>query len=265
MRLADRKPWRAAAWQAVVAVACVYTPVTATIVCEGTYRSHLQGMATDKQGALYWSFTRDLVKTDMTGKVLKHITVRSHHGDPAYCDGRLYVAVNFGRFNEAPGKADSWVYVYDAKDLSLVSKHAVPELVHGAGGMAYHAGRFIIVGGLPKGYQENYLYEYDTKLKFVKRHVLKSGYTLLGIQTASYADGAWWFGCYGGELLKADASFRLVGKYKFDGSYGIVELPDDRYIVGRCFDKARRGKALFARPDPKKGMRILTTTTAGRR
>lgn len=227
---------------------------SAEIVCEGTYRSHLQGMTTDGKGALYWSFTQDLVKTDMAGKVLKHIAVRSHHGDPTYHDGKLYVAVNLGKFNEEPGEAGSWVYVYDGRDLSPISKHPVPEVVHGAGGMAYRKGRLIIVGGLPKSYRENYLYEYDADLKFIKRHVLKSGYTLLGIQTASYADGTWWLGCYGNVLLKADDSFRLIGKYNFDGAYGIVKIADDHYIVGRCFDKSRRGKAISARPDPTKGM-----------
>lgn len=33
--------------------------------------------------------------------------------------------------------------------------------------------------------------------QFVKKHVLASGHTHLGIQTAAFADGHWWFGCYG--------------------------------------------------------------------
>lgn len=230
-------------------------PTTAgEVVCEGTYSSHLQGMCSDGKGHLYWSFTRDLIKTDMRGKRLKHISVRSHHGDLAYHDGKLYVAVNYGKFNEEPGQADSWIIVYDADDLSLVSKHKAPELVHGAGGMAYHEGRFIVVGGLPKTHKRNYLYEYGTDLKFVRRHVLPSGYTLLGIQAAAHAYGHWWFGCYGGKLLKADDKLKLVGKYDFDGSYGMVPLGKERFLVGRCFDKSRRGKAVHAKAHPKKGM-----------
>jgi hypothetical protein len=82
----------------------------------------------------------------------------------------------------------------------------VPELVHGAGGMAWYDGKFIIVGGLPPGVNENYAYEYDENFRFVKRHVIASGYTLMGIQTIAQADGAWWFGCYGkpAVLLRAD-------------------------------------------------------------
>jgi len=41
--------------------------------------------------------------------------------------------------------------VFDAADLKLLSKHKIPEVVHGAGGMAYHGGRFFVVGGLPEG------------------------------------------------------------------------------------------------------------------
>jgi hypothetical protein len=54
---------------------------------------------------------------------------------------------------------------------------------------------------------ENYAYEYDGDFKFVKRHVLDSGFTLVGIQTAAFANDHWWFGCYGEPkiLLKADA------------------------------------------------------------
>ncbi|MBN1344071.1 MAG: sulfatase-like hydrolase/transferase [Phycisphaerae bacterium] len=254
---------RALAWGVVLAATCAGgASALGEIVCEGSYWPHLQGIATDGE-ALYWSFTRDVVKTDLSGKALKHIEVQSHHGDPTYHDGKLYVPVNLRKFNAERGEADCWVYVYDARDLSLLSKHGVPEAVHGAGGMAYCDGRFFIVGGLPKGYQENYVYEYDADLKFVKRHVLESGYTLMGIQTANFVDGAWWFGCYGETLLKADASFRLIGKYRFDLGYGVIKLPDGRYLLGRCFDRSRRGKAVLGEPDAKTGMRVVTGPTTG--
>ncbi len=49
--------------------------------------------------------------------------------------------------------------------------------------MEYYKGKFLIVGGLPTGVDENYLYEYDESFKFRTRHVLGGGYTLMGIQT----------------------------------------------------------------------------------
>ena len=237
----------------IVAASCTSGAAAAEIVCEGTHGRHLQGIATDGK-AIYWCFTRRLVKTDMAGKLLKAVEVRSHHGDLTCHDGKVYVAVNLGAFNQEPGKEDSWVYVYRASDLSFVSKHAVPQLVHGAGGMAYHKGRFVVIGGLPKTHQQNYVYEYDESFRFLKRHVLPSGYTRLGIQTACYAGGFWWLGCYGKELLKADESFGLVGKYGCDCGVGIVAVAKDRFLVGRCFDKSERGKAFHARPDATKGV-----------
>jgi hypothetical protein len=202
------------------------------IVCEGRYGGHLQGIAVDEAGNLYWSFTVDLVKTDARGKLLKRVTVPSHHGDVTCHDDNVYCAVNLGEFNRQPGHADNWIYVFEAGDLSLVAKHKIPEVVHGAGGMAYRDGHFFVVGGLPEGYQENYVYQYDRKFRFVKRHVIPSGYTRLGIQTTCYAHGAWWFGCYGNTLLKTDESFNLLGKYHLDFGVGIAGLPDGKLLKG---------------------------------
>lgn len=223
------------------------------IICEGAYGGHLQGIAVDDGKAIFWSFTVDLVKTDMKGKLIKSVPVANHHGDLTCCNGKVYVAVNLGEFNLEPGKADSWVYVYDAKDLTFISKHKVPELVHGAGGMGYHDGAFIIIGGLPKGYKENYAYEYDDNFKFISRHVVNNGYTLKGIQTACYAHGFWWFGCYGfpdnKALFKTDATFTLRGAYDTDFSVGIDALPDGKLLRGITWDlgerKKWRGKAVI--------------------
>jgi len=210
----------------------------AEIVCQGVYNGHLQGIAAtkpaDAEQALFWSFTVAVVKTDMTGKVLKHVTAPSHQGDLAYHDGKVYVAVNLGKFNQEPGQADSWVYVYDAGDLALLSKHEVQEVVHGAGGMEYYEGHFFVVGGLPEGYDENYVYEYDETFTFLKRHVIDSGHTHVGIQTTGRFNGYWWFGCYGTppELLQTDDDFRLVGKYKENFSYGVAGALGNRCLRG---------------------------------
>lgn len=216
------------------------------VVCPGSYGGHLQGVAIDETNAIYWSFTVDLVKTDSTGKILRKINVPTHHGDLVCHDGKVYVAVNLGEFNQEPGKADSWIYVYDADDLKLLTKHKVPELVHGAGGMAYHDGRFIVVGGLPEGYQENYAYEYDQNFRFIKRHVIHdTGYTIFGIQTACYFDGYWWFGCYGDVLLQTDQAFRLTGRYDATFGCGIVGLAKDKFLRGVALE-GNKGKIVVS-------------------
>lgn len=227
--------------------------------CPGVYKQHLQGICTNDRDAIYWSFTTELVKTDASGALLKKIPVGSHHGDLCHHDGKIYVAVNFGKFNDPAGNADSWVYVYDAADLSLVAKHKTPEVIHGAGGIAYHDGRFIVVGGLPLGVKENYLYEYDDDLRFVKKHVVDSGYTRLGIQTVTFWDGHWWCGCYGTELLKLDEAFRMVGKYDFDCAVGVAGIAQGTFLIARgpCSKETGCvGKVLVAGADADHGMVI---------
>ncbi len=193
------------------------------IQCEGRYRHHLQGVCQDSDGNLYWSFTTTLVKTDGNGKVLKKVDVANHHGDLCYADGQLFVAVNYGQFNNPLGNADNEVVVYLAETLEQKARHKIPQVKHGAGGIASHNGKFIVVGGLPEGVEENYLYEYNASFEFQKRHVLPSGWTRLGIQAAAHADGVWWFGCYGNTLLKVSSDFEMLGRYSFDCGYGIEQ------------------------------------------
>ena len=238
------------------------SPNFSNVKCDGTYRHHLQGICTNDRDAIYWCFTTALVKTDATGKVQKQIPVGNHHGDLCHVDGRIYVAVNFGRFNDPKGNADSWVYVYDADDLSLVAKHKTQEVFHGAGGIGFRNGHFFVVGGLPDAVNENYVYEYDDEFMFVKKHVIKGGHTRLGIQTAAFANDRWWFGCYGDPkmLLVTDADFKMKGRYEFDCSLGIVGLPDGRFLSasGRCEkDEGCWGSARLAEADDSRGLTTI--------
>jgi hypothetical protein len=229
--------------------------------CEGAYPRHLQGVCGNGRDALYWCWTDALVKTDPQGRILKKVPVANHHGDLCHHNGRVYVAVNLGKFNRPPGAADSWVYVYDDETLAEVARHPVPELVHGAGGMAWQAGRFIVIGGLPPEIDENYLYEYDEDFKFIKRHVLASGNTRMGIQTAAFAEGSWWFGCYGSPpiLLRCDTDFQLTGKWEFNASVGIVPLGNGQFLIAQNKvekDKSNTARLLLARADEQRGLVI---------
>ncbi len=227
--------------------------------CEGAYERHLQGICTNERDALYWSWTDALVKTDRHGRILKRLEVASHHGDLCHHLGEVFVAVNLGAFNRPAGYANSWVFVYDADTLIERARHPVPEVEHGAGGIAYHKGRFIVVGGLPEGVNENYLYEYDEKFAFRKRHVLASGYTLMGIQTVAFAEGAWWFGCYGTPkvLLRANPRLQLTDRWEFDASLGIVGLGNQRFLIGQNNKRPNvgyEGRAAIARFTAEKGL-----------
>lgn len=210
------------------------TPVT----CPGIYAGHLQGICTNDRDSIYWSFTLALVETDGDGNLLKKIDVPYHHGDLCYKDDKIYVAVNHGLFCDAQKRADSWIYVYDAHDLSFVSKHPAKEAVYGAGGMTTNGSTLLVVGGLPEGFQENYLYEYSLDFKFIRKITLKSGYTYGGIQTAAYLDGDYWFGCYGNAVsptvtLRVNDKFSSIQKYHFDCACGIVPVSHRTFWIGR--------------------------------
>lgn len=237
------------------------------IRCEGVYPHHLQGVCADDK-ALYWSFTTTLVKTDWQGKRLISIPVANHHGDLCEHDGKLYVAVNLGKFNHPEGHADSWVYVYDVQTLEEEARHEVQQVFHGAGGIGFHDGHFYVVGGLPNQYHENYIYEYDDQFQFIKRIELKSCHTLLGIQTATFAHDRWWFGCYGSPaiLLVADKDFQFLGRYPFNCSLGIERFQDGQMLSasGICEKgKGCTGKIQIAVPDVEKGLRLLTPDKKG--
>lgn len=208
------------------------------VALSGVYSGHLQGVCTNDRDAIYWSMTTDLVKTDASGTIVRQVAVPTHHGDLCHVDGRIYVAVNLGLFNDPQKRSDSWIYVYDGDDLSLLARHRVSEVVYGAGGIAFAAGRFIVVGGLPEGMGENYIYEYDAAFRAGRRIVLKSGQTYKGIQTVAYGGGHWWFGCYGRPafmevLIRTDPTFGALQKFAFDGSTGMVPLDQDTFLVAR--------------------------------
>lgn len=183
--------------------------------------------------------------------LLKVIDVPTHHGDLAFYNGKIYVAVNFGKFNQEKGLEDSWVFEYDAEDFTLIQKYPVPELVHGAGGIAIHNKQVMIIGGLPDNgkYNMNFVYEYNLNFEFKKKHELPTGYTHLGIQTACFSNDCWYFGCYGSETKKLkpmvlkvkqskDNILELVKTYDVDMSHGLIGLGENEFLYScKTLDK----------------------------
>lgn len=55
---------------------------------------------------------------------------------------------------------DSWVSVSDVDNLSLLAKHRIPEVFHGADGIGLHDVKFLVIGGLPEGVMANFACEY---------------------------------------------------------------------------------------------------------
>lgn len=111
---------------------------------------------------------------------------------------------------------------------------------------------------MPDDREVNHLYEHDTEFRLLAHHELESGHTHLGIQTATYAEGHWWFGCYGAppQLLKADEDFQMVGRYTMDCALGVAPVGDGRFFIGRgkCVDGPCAGWSVVARPDAEAGL-----------
>jgi len=231
------------------------TPVVSEIACEGRYTHHLQGVAGDGQSCLFWSFTTELVKTDLQGNVLCSVKVPFHHGDLCFEDNKVYVA--YSDFFNKPG-ADSKLYVYDGKDLSLLFVEELPEVTFGAGGMDRHKGHLFVIGGLPHEKEQNYVYEYDEEFRHVKTHIVESGHTHLGIQTACHHQGQWWFGCYTMNkkkgLIRTDEFFEVLGIYDVSPSIGLVGWGEGRFLMAKHFGEAWQAKLLWMAPDEKEGL-----------
>ena len=202
------------------------------IDCAGAYGGHLQGVATDGK-YIYWSFTVEIVKTDLKGNILATQTAPSHQGDLCVKDSIVYVAVNRGRFN-FENAAVSEVRSYDAGTLEHLKTWSLPQMPHGAGGMTWRGDRFFVVGGLPATHERNYVYEYTADFEFVKRHDLETGFTLMGIQTAAYEDGRFLFGIYGGKgnpagVLEVNDDLATFGRFLGPGCVGMLKLGDVCY------------------------------------
>ena len=229
--MAKRAGWAKAACAAMLAVACPPAGRAQEIACAGEYGGHLQGVATDGT-SLFWSFTVEVVRTDLAGAVLATTgAVPSHHGDLCVADGVVYVAVNLGRFNQMDA-GRSEVRAYEARTLRPCGRWPLPEMRHGAGGMTAAGGRFYVVGGLPATVETNFVYAYDAGFRFVRRHDLATGFTLMGIQTAAFEDGRFLFGIYGedgnpGGLLECPADLSSVTRRLGPGDVGLLKLGGD--------------------------------------
>jgi hypothetical protein len=145
----------------------------------------------------------------------------------------------------------------------LLEIHEVPEVTYGAGGMDVQDGHFFVIGGLPHEIDENYVYEYDTEFNHVETHVIPSGHTHLGIQTAcfhgrSQTNARWYFGCYVKDgnpgLLVCDADLNLLSTHAVQPSIGLIGWGEARFLMGKHFGEAYHAKAIPMVADDERGL-----------
>ena len=230
-----------------------------TIQCEGNWSGHLQGFAFDGRDKLYWVFNQHLVQTDLKGKLLNATMLKrepgfkNHGGDPCFANGLIYVPYCGSGFNaELNGNPSyNFVQVYDEKDLSLVKSYSIPEVIYGAGAIAFADGNFFVAGGRPANMPGNTVYEYSPEFKLLKTHQLEFN-SHLGIQSMAFDGKNFWFGCYSvrhGSAFRTGRDFKVNGYYNFSGAYGMIPLDGRKILLASPADgKKSGGKAAVADP-----------------
>ena len=171
------------------------------IFCEASGTGHAQGVCSDGTN-IWWSTTYEIIRTDMTGKVLGmfRIPTGSHHlGDLTCRGGRLYVGVNnrFGIDDRYVWRKGDEIWTIDSRTMKRIDVHPTPEAAWCNNGVEYAGGYFWVVSSAPQHHEFNYLFQYDAKFRFRTCIPVKSGWTNLGVQTIKAVEGKLLLGCYG--------------------------------------------------------------------
>ena len=203
-------------------------PDVAEIKLEGSYSGHLQDVWHDGK-SLYWAHTLDLLKTDLSGKVIAKASVKGHHAGLEVRDGKVYVAVCEMQ-SRTGGKTlpDSrvTVNVYDADTLKLIEEH-VTDINDRSGSLAILDDGSFLVGCLrPQDIAKTQVrfHHLGRDFKLVKSYVLDNVPVMLGIETIKLHGGNFYLNHYadGGLCIKLDKSFREVARYRLNGTCGLV-------------------------------------------
>ena len=194
----------------------------------GKFYDHLQGFAIGN-GKIYWSQTSILLRTDEKGNIERVIDAPGHHGDCCFHDGKLYVAVNLGKFN-TKDKAKNEVWVYDA-DLNFLEIYPLPFLEGGLGGIEYYNGSFYCVGGIDASEKEFKICKVSKDFKLEKEYFIPVENTFLGVQTILRTQGRFLLGCYLKPnttprlfTFECDDNFNVIKRHKINTSCGMAAI-----------------------------------------
>jgi hypothetical protein len=145
---------------------------------------HMQGIV-QYDSCMFFVFTHLIVKINSNLQVENTYYNKYHLGSPAIYYGLLYIPVEKGGFNNRK-PSDSYVFVFNPDEITIINEIKVDETIHGLGGIAYGDNKFLLIGGNLYNSKTNYIYEYDTSMSFVQGHKIYSGKTDLGFQTITY-------------------------------------------------------------------------------
>ena len=230
------------------------------IELEGDYAGHLQDVWWDGGTNIWWAHTHQILRTDLTGKVVARADVDGHNAGCEVKDGVLYVAVCLMQ-SKTGGKTTPECKVqvneYDATTLALKSKHVLP-VNDRAGSLAILPDGSFVVGCLrPQDISPTQvrLHHLSRDFKLLKSVVLDNVEVKLGIETIKYRGGELFLSMYkdNGLLVVLDAeTFAEKRRQTYDGTTGL--LFDGRFAwCGQTKKNAKSGRfesALVRRKAP---------------
>ena len=214
----------------VVATSATLPADVAEIVLPGEYAGHLQDVWWDGGENIYWAHTWDIVKTDLSGNIFRHVEVEGHNAGCQLKDGKLYVAVcpTANKSIVAWGP-DSRLQVneYDADTLALVATHVLPANDR-AGSLAVLEDGSFVVGCLRPGditASQVRFHHVSADLTTILSTHLVDGLTIeMGIETIKRYGNSLYLFCYGAPTVRLDAgTFGETGRMSgYDGTRGFI-------------------------------------------
>jgi hypothetical protein len=199
---------------------------------EGRYVGHLQDVWSNSKGTLWWAQTHQILKTDLTGKILAKAEVEGHNAGCEVADGVLYVAVCPDLRGPQHG-ACLQVNEYDADSLKLLKKHLLKDVPDRAGSLCILPDGTFLVGCLrPKDILKSQVrfHRLSKDFKLISSHIVDDlGMVRLGIEVIKRrGDDVFLFMyegptvCLDAKTLKEKARYNSVGGAMgliFDGKY----------------------------------------------
>ena len=230
-------------------------PDVTEIRLEGKYDGHLQDVW--REGPyIYWAHTQDLLKTDLSGRIVRHARVEGHHAGLEVRDGRLYTAVCIMQ-GKTKGKTTPECRVtvgeYDAETLELVKMH-VTDINDRSGSLTILDDGTFLVGCLrPQdiALTQVRFHHLDRDFRLIRSYVVDNVPVRLGIETLKRKNGFVYLGLYGSDkdhkkldfdTVKLDGDYREVWRGRLGGSYGSFEDGRFRWIGKTVGRKTADGK-----------------------
>ena len=197
---------------------------------------HLQDVCFDGGKFLYWAHTKELYKTDLSGRVLRKVAVDGHHAGLDLKGGHLFVAVcpmQSKTKGQTTPECRLTVGEYDADTLALVKMHVLG-INDRAGSLAVLDDGSFLVGCLrPRDIAPTQVrfHHLDKDFKLLSSHVLDNVPVRLGIEVIKRRGADVFLCMYGVDAdknplkfsaLRLGPDFREAARGRLGGATGLV-------------------------------------------